>query len=50
MNQEELDELQRGFDSRMKNKRELEEKEEADEAEKLRQAYLRRTGRTDLTP
>lgn len=38
------------FDERMKKKRELEEKEEREQAEKDRQAYLVRTGRTEMKP
>ena len=53
-NQRELDEMMRRWEERMDEKaaREAEEEEKmkAQEAEKLRQSYLRRTGRRDMRP
>jgi hypothetical protein len=45
--------LQPAFDEffeRMRIKKEAEDKEDAEKAEKLRQEYLKRTGRKELVP
>lgn len=44
------DALKAGFDERMRIRREREEREESERAESARQAYLKRTGRTEMKP
>jgi hypothetical protein len=45
-----LNDLIDAFEERMRKKREAEEKAEKEKAERLRQDYLRRTGRTEIKP
>ena len=43
-------EMEREFEKRMKDKAAQEAKEGAEESDKLRRDYLRRTGRTKMEP
>lgn len=45
-----LDDRVKDFETRMEEKKEKEKTQEEAEAEKLRQDYLQRTGRTELKP
>jgi len=45
-----LNDLIDAFEERMRKRRETEEKAEKEKAERLRQDYLRRTGRTEIKP
>jgi hypothetical protein len=45
-----LDERMKRFEERMEKLKEKEQKKADDEAEKLRQGYLDRTGRTEMEP
>ena len=50
MEEKELDQKIANWEERMEKKGEKEDQEEKDRAEKLRQAYLRRTGRRQMKP
>jgi hypothetical protein len=49
-NENELDERLAEFNKRMESLKEKEDAQQVEQSEKLRQEYLRRTGRKDLTP
>jgi hypothetical protein len=48
--EQEVEKVPLTFEERLAAKRRVEEEQDAQDAEKLRQAYLKRTGRTKMKP